>query len=75
MNTWTARYPDELAPIVEARACPSCHGFGYIETGVDRSGHGIGGGRCARCDGSGMVEVRIKQGVTETEVNDENALP
>lgn len=55
--TWQDRYPSEMAP-VEQRTCPSCRGFGYIETGVDKIGHGIGGGRCGRCGGCGLVEAR-----------------
>ena len=74
MTTWSERYPGEVAPI-ESRTCPTCHGFGYIETGVDKIGHGIGGGRCMRCDGSGMVEVRIKQGETTEGDDHAHAVP
>lgn len=42
-----------------SETCESCFGFGSIETGVNRYGHGISGGLCMRCGGSGQVEVTI----------------
>jgi hypothetical protein len=56
--TWRDRHPYERGPI-ESRTCPSCCGFGSTETGVDRCGHGVSGGRCLRCGGSGTIDVRI----------------
>jgi hypothetical protein len=62
--TWTEHHPYERDPI-ESRTCPTCFGFGSVETGVDRCGHGVSGGRCVRCGGSGTIDVRIGKRVEQ----------
>jgi len=47
-----------VVPVVTQR-CWICHGFGYVETGLEGYGNVGAGHRCANCGGSGRLMSEV----------------